>query len=111
MPPNEKTMLAKARQLNREVGPILLTIEGDPEVRKLQYLGLLPQGAMASAREAMIGDAYYAADAGETTGDFHARLKQVARERGTLMILLGHKSNIEPLRAAPPYMPAGAKLK
>ena len=37
MPPNEKTMLAKARQLNREVGPILLTIEGDPEVRKLQY--------------------------------------------------------------------------
>ena len=49
------------RRLNRQEEPFFLTIQGDPEVRRLQHFGLLPQGAMASDREAMIGHDYYAA--------------------------------------------------
>ena len=51
-----KLLLARARRLSRQDGVILLTIEGDPEIRKLG-LGL----RMASNRQAMIGgDHFYA---------------------------------------------------
>jgi hypothetical protein len=85
-------------------GPMLLIIEGDPELRRLQWLGKLPPGSMGSEREAMIGhdvlsisprdDIHFVALQGETTAEFHARLKQIARERGLNLILLGHPSNL-----------------
>ena len=109
MPPNEKTMLARARQLNQEIGPRLITWENNPEVRKLQYLGLLPPLSMASAREALIGRDHHVALEDETTEIFHVRLKQMARERGALMIVLGHESNAVPPREAPPYPVAGMR--
>ena len=46
------------RRLNRQEEPFFLTIQGDPEVRRLQHFGLL---RMASDREAMTGHDYYAA--------------------------------------------------
>lgn len=43
------------RRLNRQDGPIFLTIIGDPEVRKLRHEGRLSPFSMASPRHAMIG--------------------------------------------------------
>ena len=51
------------RRLNRQDGPIFLTIIGDPEVRKLRHEGRLSPFSMASPRHAMIGQDYYEAAA------------------------------------------------
>jgi hypothetical protein len=53
----------------------------------------------------MTGHDYYAAGLGETTEEFHTRMTEVAKACGALTVSLGHKSNIEPLKEAPPYMP------
>jgi hypothetical protein len=97
-----KAILARARRLNQEIGPRLITWENNPEVRRLQHLGLLRPLSMASAREALIGrDHHVALD--ETTEMFHDRLRALAKERGALMVILGHESNAVPPREAPPY--------
>ena len=61
MPPNEKTMLARARRLNQEIGPFRSTWVNNPEAVRLQHLGLLPPLSMASAREALIGRDHHVA--------------------------------------------------
>jgi hypothetical protein len=81
-----KSVLARARRLNRSEGPIFLTIEGDPEVQKLRLL-------MASNRQAMIGTDHCEAAPDETTEAFHARLRKLAQARGAWMVQLGHPSN------------------
>jgi hypothetical protein len=48
-----RSILERARRLGQDGEPYFLTFEGDPEVRKFQHFGLLPQGSMASDREAM----------------------------------------------------------
>ena len=100
-------MLNRARKLNRQDGPLLLTIVGDPEVRKLQYEGRLPPFSMASNREAMVRDIHYVALEGEETEVFHTRMKKIASEGGKPypFVLLGCPENAEPLREAPPYSP------
>jgi hypothetical protein len=90
---------------------LFIQMIGDPEVRRLQHFGLLPQGAMGSDREAMVGRDYYVA-ADETTKDFHARLEKIALERsvpgqGVFIISLGHPDTPAPLREAP-HQPSGA---
>jgi hypothetical protein len=60
-----KTLLARARRRSRQDGVLLLTIEGDPEIRKLG-LGL----RMASNRQAMIGRDHFEAAPGESTESF-----------------------------------------
>ena len=102
-------MLERARRLGQDGEPYLLIIEGDPEIRRLQWLGQLPQGAMASDREAMVGHAYYVAGADETTGAFKVRMIEIAKACDALNISLGHPSNAAPLREAPQHMPVGAK--
>lgn len=101
-------MLERARRLGQDGEPYFLIIEGDPEIKRLQFLGQLPQGAMASDREAMIGEDYYAAGADETTEAFHARMCAAAKQCGALNVSLGHKSNITPPKEAAPYSPVGA---
>jgi hypothetical protein len=104
-----RSLLARARRLGQSEGPLFLTIENDPEARRL--------GVLNSNREAMIGDDHQVALEDETTETFHARLKQIARERGVPMIILGDSTNAAPLKepqpylpAGPPYLPAGSKL-
>jgi hypothetical protein len=93
-----KSLLARARKLNRQDGPLFLTIENDPEARRLG----LP---MASDREALIGEDRHQAAPDESTKDFHARLRKLVCDRGKPygFIILGHPSNIEPPTKAPPY--------
>jgi hypothetical protein len=94
------------RRLSRQEGEVLfMTVVGDPEVRRLQHFGLLPQGAMASDRHAMVGTAYFEAAPSETTDAFHKRLKDIAKGRGSNMIMLGHPDTPLPLSEAPPYSP------
>jgi hypothetical protein len=73
-------------------GPMLLTIEGNPEIGRLKWMGALPPGSMGSEREALIGhdvmsisprdDIHFVALDTETTAEFHAPLKKIAKERG-----------------------------
>ena len=73
-----KSLLTRARRLSRQDGGVfLLTIEGDPEVRKLG-LGF----RMASCRQAMIGGDHFEAAPDESTESFHWRLRKIAKERG-----------------------------
>ena len=52
---------------------------------------------MVSAREAMIGDTHHVALDGESTADFHARLKATYRATGARgVIVLGHIGNAAP---------------
>ena len=102
MPARSKAILARASRVNRRDGPIFLIIENDPEIRKL---GLGPR--MASNRQARIGEDYYQAAPEEATAAFHARLRKMVRGQGGPpfpFILLGHPSNIEPLKE-PSYSP------
>jgi hypothetical protein len=107
MTARSKSLLARARRLNRQYGVILLTIEGDPEIRKLG-LGL----RMASNRQAMIGQDHFEAHPDEPVKAFHARLRKIAQDRGARMVMLDHPSNVEPLKEGLPYPPAqtGAQL-
>ena len=81
-----KSLLARARRLNRSEGPIFLVIQNDPEIQRLRLL-------MASNRQAMIGMDHYEAAPDETTEAFHARLRKLAQARGARMVELGHPSN------------------
>jgi hypothetical protein len=89
-------------------GPLLLTIVGDPEIKRLQWLGQLPPGAMPSNREAMVRDIHYVALEGEETEVFHTRMKKIASEgsKPYPFVLLGCPENAEPLREAQPYSPS-----
>ena len=51
---------------------------GDPEIVRLKWLGVLPPDAMASEREALIGDNVHCVAApDESTADFHRRLRAI----------------------------------
>jgi hypothetical protein len=94
MPRRSKSILARASKLRSESEPLRLTIEGNPEWRRLGI-------RMASDREAMVGGDYYVALDSESTKAFHARMKSIARARGGppfAFVFLGHPSNIEPLQ-------------
>ena len=98
-----RSMLARARRLNAQRGgPRLLTIIGDPEIRRLKNKGLLAPMAMASNREAMVNGDLYAAEADESTKAFHARMLKIAEGRGAFWVCLGHPVNVEPMKEAPP---------
>jgi hypothetical protein len=99
------------RRLNRQDGPIFLTIIGDPEVRKLRHEGRLGPFSMASPRHAMIGQDYYEAAADESVEAFHERLKQIARECGAFFINLGHPENAEPPAYPPPSTSDGRRQR
>jgi hypothetical protein len=92
-------------------GPIFLTIEGDPEIRRLQWLGQLPAGAMASCREAMIGDDHFVAAPDEATEAFHSWMRRIVIDRGKPygFICLGHPSNAVQLKEAAPYPPTSGR--
>jgi hypothetical protein len=98
MRPKSQTLLDKirAQQLSQGTDPLLVVIENDPEAAK--------NGNMRSNREAMIGDDHHEALEDETTAAFHTRLKQIAKERGCSMVMLGHPSNPRP--PEPPH-PSG----
>jgi hypothetical protein len=104
-----RSLIRRARRLNESDGPMFLTIEGNPEVSRLRTLGHIPPDAMGSDRDAMIGHELFVALDDETTGAFHRRLRQIAKERGVLMIELGHESNNVKLKEAPPYFSGGAR--
>jgi hypothetical protein len=93
------SLAQRVRRLKREVTPeeenpiVLVVIEGNPDA--------CPERPMVSAREAMIGDTHHVPLDGESTADFHARLKQVYRATNARgLIVLGHPDN-----AAPPPRP------
>ena len=104
-----RSLVRRARRLNESDGPIFLTIEGNPEVSRLRTLGLIPPDAMGSPRDAMMGHELISAEPSETTEAFHRRLRQIARERGIVMIEMGHESNNVVQEEAPPYFPGGAR--
>ena len=82
--------------------PLLMTIIGDPEIVRLKWLGVLAPDAMASEREALIGDddRYHVAAPDELTADFHRRLRAIviAKSSGPPYpsILLGCEQNGKP---------------
>ena len=105
-------LLARKQRLNAQRGgPRLLTISGDPEIRKLKDLGKLAPGAMGSDREAMIGPDHFEAAPDEPTKAFHSRMLKIAGDRAVLWVDLGHPDNNKPMVKAPPYPPPrdGAK--
>jgi hypothetical protein len=85
MPHRSRAILGRVRRASRTDGPYLLVICGNPEAIK--------RGDLVSNREALIEDDHYAAIEGETTKDFHRRLRVAARERGVQIIELGDPSN------------------
>jgi hypothetical protein len=109
MTTRHRSLNRRARRLNESDGPIFLTVEGNPEAVRLRCL--------YSNREALIGGDHFAALDGETTDDFHDRLRRVAKERGCKIIELGHSSNRALAEAfwakaapAPERVPEGATI-
>jgi hypothetical protein len=82
MPRRSKTLLDRAGRVSRVSPPVVMMI-GCPEATKL-----FPT-KMNSEREAVIGTEYFEALDGETTSGFHARTRQIARDRGVRMVMLG----------------------
>ena len=64
-------------------------ITGDPEVGRLKWQGRIPADVMTSEREAVIGAEHFEAAEGESTKTFHARMCEIARERGKFDRLVG----------------------
>jgi hypothetical protein len=96
-----KSVLGKARREAGDGTPLLITMIGDPEIVRLKWLGALPADAMASEREALIGnDVYYRADENESTADFHKRLRAIVIANASgppyPSILLGCAENGQP---------------
>ena len=58
-------------------------IVGAPEAVRLY------PGRMTSEREAVFGGEYFAALDGESTKAFHARMAQIARDRGARVVMVG----------------------
>lgn len=86
-------------RLKREVTPpeqnpvVLVAVEGNPCAS--------PERPMTSAREAEIEERYFRAEEGESTSQFHARLRETHRATNARgCVVLGHPSN-----AAPPAEP------
>jgi hypothetical protein len=103
MPLRSRAILTRARRLNGSSRPVVMLFN-NPEVRRLQWLGQLPADAMMSERECMIATEVFAAEPGEPTEAFHARMCRTARERGVGLISMGY----EPPAPAPAY-PAAPK--
>ena len=90
-----KALIERARHLRHSGDVRLSTIINNPDFARLGV-------PMASDREALIVKPgprtgwrceYFAAETGETTPAFHARLKAIARERGAKTVDLGHPAN------------------
>ena len=77
------------RRLSRRERPVFI-LENDPEVRRRQWLGLLPPDVMTSDREALVGGAYHQAAPDEATGAFHERMLDIAREQNVHVISVGY---------------------
>jgi hypothetical protein len=96
------SMLKRARRLRREDDVIFVAIINNPEIGRLGV-------PMASNREALMSGDYYVAGPDETTKDFHARLRMIARERGRSTVILGDPENTghleETMAANPSYTP------
>ncbi len=90
-----KSLTSRMRKTRpQSSGPRLMTIHGDPEVRKLKDLGRLAPLAMGSNREAMIDDTdYYVAGDDEPTKAFHSRLLKIAQERGVPRAPVQHRAD------------------
>lgn len=93
-----KAILARARRLNGSSRPVIM-LHNSPEVRRLQWTGVLASDVMMSERECMIATEVFAAEPEEPTKDFHRRMCRIAGERGVMMISVGY----EPPAPAPAY--------
>jgi hypothetical protein len=96
-----KSVLGKTRKENADDMPLMITMIGDPEIVRLKWMGVLPADAMASEREALIGDNVHCVAApDESTEDFHKRLRVlvIAKSSGPPYpsILLGCEQNGKP---------------
>jgi hypothetical protein len=104
-----KSVLGKTRKENADDMPLMITMIGDPEIVRLKWLGVLPADAMASEREALIGDNVHCLAApDESTADFHRRLRAIVIAKGKpySAILLGCPENGKPPMAGLPPPPA-----
>ena len=79
----------------------IVMIFGNPEVGRLQWRGRIPAGAMQSEREAVIGEEYFEAEPDESVRHFHARICDIARERGVRIVSIGSEPS-----PAPQHYPA-----
>ena len=100
-----KGLLDRTERLPSAASPAIVMIFGNPEVGRLQWIGRIPAGVMTSEREAVIGEEYFEAEPGEGVGHFHARICDIARERGVRIVSIG---SAPPLR--PPGRPDGVTI-
>jgi hypothetical protein len=82
MPRKSKALLDRAGRLNCS-DSLVTMIMNSPEATKL-----FPT-KMNSEREAVVGTAYFEAFDGESVRAFRARMRQIARDRGVRLVMLG----------------------
>ena len=108
MSSRSKALLARARKLRRQDGPIFLTIVGDPEVGRSQHIGLLPALSDGEQPRGDDREGLLRGGARRDHGGLPWAAEEVTQECGAFFIKLGHPENIKPLKEAPPYPPRGA---
>jgi hypothetical protein len=83
MPRRSKALLDRADRLHDAELPEVFLIIGAPEAVRLYPT------KMNSEAEAVVGGEYFAAADGESVKQFHARMAQIARDRGARVVMVG----------------------
>ena len=91
------------------VAPAIVMIFGNPEIGRLQWLGRIPADVMISERIAVISEEYFEAEPGESVRHFHARICDIARERGVRIVSIGSVPSPAP-QSRPPSRPESVTL-
>jgi hypothetical protein len=95
-----KGLLDRVERLPSGAASAIVMIFGTPQVGRAQWLGRIPADVTISER-IVIGEEYFEATPDESVRHFHARICDIARERGVRIVDIGSAPS-----PAPQHYPA-----